>query len=374
MKKLIILLIFYLVSTSIYTQIENFTEKFELPNQVKETSGLLFLNNKIITHNDSGDAANIYELDNANGNILRTVTVTNATNIDWEDIAEDDSHIYIGDFGNNNGNRTDLKIYKILKSDFSNKTEVTAEEISFSYEDQTDFTSRPNNNNFDAEALLIYENNIYIFSKNWTDAMTRVYKLPTAAGTYTATKVSSANVEGLITGATSFGGHIILCGYDATAPFVIFISSNRSPDDNVFSNGFDKYSFSSELGVGSQVEGITAFGDGKFYISREEVNNTFFSLKPKLFEYKDSRALLLSTKKYENTYINVFPNPTSDFIRITSQEKIESIEIFSILGSKIYQSKSYKEKIDISNFEKGIYLLKITTTNKEISTRRVIKF
>lgn len=373
MKNLVLLIVFFFVSTSIYTQIEDFSEKFELPNQVKETSGLLFLNNKIITHNDSGDAANIYELDNATGNILRTVTITNATNIDWEDIAEDDTHIYIGDFGNNNGNRTDLKIYKILKSDFNNSTEVTAEEISFSYEDQTDFTSRPNNNNFDAEALIIYENSIYIFSKNWVDAMTRVYKLPTIAGTHVATKVSNANVEGLITGATTFGDHIILCGYDTTAPFVIFISSNRAPNDDIFSNGFDKYSFSSELGAGSQVEGITALIDGTFYISREEVNNTFFSLTPKLFEYKDNRALLLTTKKYNNFYIDVYPNPTADFIKITSQEKIENIEIFSVLDSRIYQTKNYKEKLDVSNLKKGVYLLKITSTNKEVVTKKIIK-
>ena len=43
------------------------------------------------------------------------LSVNKEENVDWEDITQDETHIYIADFGNNNGNRTDLKIYKILK-------------------------------------------------------------------------------------------------------------------------------------------------------------------------------------------------------------------------------------------------------------------
>ena len=52
------------------------------------------------------------------GTILRTISIANASNIDWEDLAENDTHLFIADIGNNNGNRQDLKIYTILKSDF----------------------------------------------------------------------------------------------------------------------------------------------------------------------------------------------------------------------------------------------------------------
>jgi hypothetical protein len=50
-------LLFAFTAAYSQNQIRNFKEKFELPEQVKETSGLLFLDGKIITHNDSGDAA-----------------------------------------------------------------------------------------------------------------------------------------------------------------------------------------------------------------------------------------------------------------------------------------------------------------------------
>ena len=156
------LFFFYLFYIKSFGQDFTLTEKFELPNQVEETSGLLYYNNKIITHNDSGSDANLYEIDPENGEITRVVTVVNATNIDWEDLGQDDTYIYIADIGNNNGNREDLKIYKILKSDFISSTNVTSQEITFSYEDQTDFSSQPNNSNFDAEAICVYQDQILI--------------------------------------------------------------------------------------------------------------------------------------------------------------------------------------------------------------------
>ena len=83
-------------------QIVNFKEKFELPAKVKETSGLLFLDGKIITHNERGYDANLYEIDSLSGTILRTISTANAKNVDWEDLAENDTHLFITDIGNNN--------------------------------------------------------------------------------------------------------------------------------------------------------------------------------------------------------------------------------------------------------------------------------
>ncbi len=83
---------------------------------IAETSGLVFFDNRLITHNDSGGMNALYEINTGTGNISRTVTIQNATNVDWEDICTDNDYIYIGDFGNNNGNRTNLKIYKVIEN------------------------------------------------------------------------------------------------------------------------------------------------------------------------------------------------------------------------------------------------------------------
>jgi hypothetical protein len=145
---------------------------------VSETSGLLFYNGKLITHNDSGDGPKLYELDTVSGNVSRTITITNATHVDWEDIAQDETYIYVGDFGNNNGDRTDLTIYRILKTDFNSSSSVSSEVITFSYEDQVDFTTNPYNHNFDAEGFSVYNNELIIFSKNWASDDVKAYSIP----------------------------------------------------------------------------------------------------------------------------------------------------------------------------------------------------
>ena len=133
MKKTIIVSAFILGTFTGIAQIVNVEEKFDLPTILSESSGAIFFNDKLIIHNDSGNENKLHELDTITAAVTRTVTVTNATNTDWEDIAQDDLSIYIGDIGNNSGNRTNLKIYKILKSDYQNSTNVTAEIINFSY-------------------------------------------------------------------------------------------------------------------------------------------------------------------------------------------------------------------------------------------------
>jgi hypothetical protein len=361
-------------------QIHNFKEKFELPDEVKETSGLLFLDGKIITHNDSGDAPNLYEIDSLSGAILRTVTISNATNTDWEDLAENDTHIFIADIGNNNGNRSDLKIFKILKSDFKNNTTVSAEIISYSYEDQTDFSSQPNSSNFDAEGIVIYGDDLLIFTKNWADFKTNVYKIPLTTGNYVATKVSAANVAGLITGATYNDDRFFLTGYDTSLiPFLIYIDFNRMPGEDIFSSGFNRISLANKLEQGSQVEAITNIGfTGNYYISRENVSTTVsgtvFTLKQKLYQFYDANSALLSIDKNELALINISPNPIIDKIHIKTSFNFYTIEIYNATGESVFISRLKNQKeIDISLLSAGIYYLKIQLKDTNSIVRKIIK-
>ena len=140
---------------------------------------------------------------------MRKVIISNATNYDWEDICRDSTYIYIGDFGNV-GSRTDLKIYRLSVSSYLttlNDT-VTADTIQYSYSDQTDFTPDQFNTNYDAEALISYNDSLYIFTKNWGNYWTNIYALPKTPGTYQISKVDSLYSEGLVTGAT-YNSYII---------------------------------------------------------------------------------------------------------------------------------------------------------------------
>src|SRR5947208_3083247 len=63
--------------------------KYNLNTMLNESSGLLWWNNQVWSHNDSGGEPSIYAMDISSNTIQRIVNVINATNVDWEDIAQD---------------------------------------------------------------------------------------------------------------------------------------------------------------------------------------------------------------------------------------------------------------------------------------------
>lgn len=360
------------------------TEKFTLPEEVKETSGLIFFNDRLITHNDSGDGPNLYEIDTISGNLVRTINITNATNVDWEDIAQDDTYIYIADIGNNSGDRQDLKVYRIAKADYLSSTSIAAQVISFSYEDQTDFTPQPNNTNFDAEAMGIHNNNIVIFSKNWVDLQTNAYVIPKTIGSHTAQKVSTFNSQGLITGADFAGDRIMLSGYDTTAtPFLIFVHENRPPGVDFFGGNPYRIEMTGTafLEQGSQVEAIGYFEfDFKCYVTREfsstDIGGTIFEFPQKLYEFTSDLFSLLSVNDDRlSKVIDIAPNPIESSFQVlqkTNPLEVKSIEMYDLRGKKII---SFENTIsaDISTFSQGVYLAKIEFTTGQIVVKKVIK-
>lgn len=251
-----------------------------------ETSGLLFYNNTLMTHTDSGGKAELYEVNATSGEITRTVEITNATNVDWEDIAQDASFIYIADIGNNSGDRTDLKIYKISKADYNAaENAVTAEIIAFTYADQLDFTRQPNRNNWDAEGLISYGDKLLIFTKNWEDNTTNVYAVPKTSGTHSAILESSYLINGLITGADSSPDErvIYLVGYSTSeAPFVCTIHNIPEHSLDVFSGEISE-KISDIVTLGHQVEGIALYKitptSHRLYLSNEKFNATIGPIK-----------------------------------------------------------------------------------------------
>jgi len=272
----------------------------EIQNPLKETSGLIYLNNKLITHNDSGGANALYELDSITGNITRTVIIDNAINTDWEDICYDDNYIYIGDFGNNNGSRTDLKVYRISISDyFDSDDTASADVINFSYADQTDFSPSDKITNFDAEALISYNGSLYIFTKNWGNYETNIYALPKIPGTYQIEKIGNIDSQGLVTGATynSRTNTILLTGYHLKSfPYSIIIEISDFISDD-FSNGaINRYQITIPNGYSRQIESITVLDCGQYYITSEEYSKLGWNSG--LYRLKIETDCVESTDKY----------------------------------------------------------------------------
>ncbi|GAL80456.1 hypothetical protein JCM19274_746 [Algibacter lectus] len=70
--------------------------------------------------------------------------------------------------------------------------------------------------------------------------------------------------------------------------------------------------------------------------------------------------------------INIYPNPASDVLHVSSSERIDHMELFSVLGEKVKQNYN-SDEITVKGLSTGIYLLKVFNNNRYITKKVVIK-
>ena len=168
-----------------------------LDRQVDESSGLARWGGFFWTINDSGNSAEVFKLD-AEGRLLSATPISNATNVDWESLAQDDRYLYIADTGNNFNSRQQFTIYRVAWSALESGT-ARAEKISFSFTDYLPGNSR--SHNFDSEALAVRGDELWLFTKNRGDGMSNLYRIPAQPGEYEVASSQSLPVLSLVTGA-----------------------------------------------------------------------------------------------------------------------------------------------------------------------------
>ena len=165
--------------------------------EVDETSGLASDGSYIWTINDSGNPNRLYRF-SPDGNALGSVLISNATNVDWESLAHDERFLYVADTGNNLNMRSEFIIYRIAL-DSLERASVEAELITISYKDYASGNLR--SHNFDAEAIAIRGDEIWLFTKNRGDRNTNLYRFPKLPGTYEIEKSQTLPVNSLVTAA-----------------------------------------------------------------------------------------------------------------------------------------------------------------------------
>jgi len=65
--------------------------------------------------------------------------------------------------------------------------------------------------------------------------------------------------------------------------------------------------------------------------------------------------------------IQIYPNPAQNLIQIETMRDFSYLEIYSITGKTIYRDK-FREMIDISSFENGLYYIKLLSDQFSYST------
>ena len=338
-----------------------------LPSILDETSALLFTDGKVFTINDSGNSADIFQFDSTTGQIIKTTRISNHSNIDWEDLAADSSHIYVGDFGNNNGDRTNLRILKIRKSAVyhPDSLDTKAEKLSFNYPDQSSFISG-STHNFDCESVFFWGGRLHLFSKNRGNRKTKHYSLNPNLSTQTAVLHDSLNTNGLITSASvsSDGKAAVLLGYDQSGTFPVFVWILFGFDGSNFFGGNRRRIELPGFFTTGQAEGIGFVSQSRLWVSNERFGN----IPPRVNQlniasyinpfFTGSREELPSAKGQF-----IFPNPAFNQVLINLKEN-ESYQIVNALGGMVAEGNN--GQVDLSNMTEGLYFVSIFKQGKPI--------
>lgn len=347
---------------------------FELPNAVKESSGLAFFNGKLWTFNDSGGQPILYAVDTISGNVTQKITLAGASNVDWEDITTDDDFVYVADVGNNDGNRTDLTIYKVLKSSIpvAGNSTVQADRIFFVYEDQY-LPGLKSEHNFDCEAIVAAGDSLYLFTKNRADQRCNLYCVPKTPGSYTAKKLSGFNSNGLITGADfdPEARQVVLTGYSkgTYVPFLWILWDFPGFD---FLKG-NKRRFELVNLLATQTEGVAFYAPFRTFVSAEKSSGysaRVFRLNTSM--WTGFTSLHQNIKTTAQKKMELIENPVKDYVLKIKQMYFEGQFRFAIFDSYGRQvcvfdretRNSVPIQIDLHSLRAGFYLITATSLHQ----------
>lgn len=144
--------------------------------EIREASGMVASRRHpgiFWVHNDSKNAPELFAV-KRDGQLVRSYKVA-ALNVDWEDIATDDSgHLFLGDIGNNDLRLPVRVIHQIAEPDpnvvpkSSNPLPVLT----------SNFYGFPAGGRFDAEGLAVWGNEVLIVTKRRDGQPAEVFRLP----------------------------------------------------------------------------------------------------------------------------------------------------------------------------------------------------
>lgn len=348
--------------------ITNYTPSFlvDFPNSLAENSGLADHLGLVFTHNDGGNSNLIFGFNPNTEQVESTLVLLNAPNEDWEDLAMSDQHFFVGDFGNNNGDRTDLRIFRFEKSlvPSTGSANISSEVIDFVFEDQVDFTSN-SNTNFDCEAVLYFNDSLHLFTKNRGDFQVKHYVLPNQPGDQVAVLRNSFDSQGMITAAdiSPDGENLILVGYTASASTFFYVIFDFEGSD--FFRGNKRRIDTGSFFENSQTEGVVFTGNTEGYISGESFN--VFTQRLHTFDISSWISALGVREQFPANEEVIFYNSNRQSIML---EKVFSaydrFEIYDAFG-RLVQEGALEQEAKVETQAKGLLFCRCIGPEREYS-------
>lgn len=100
----------------------------------------------------------------------------------------------------------------------------------------------------------------------------------------------------------------------------------------------------------------------------------FYRLKQLDLDGKFSYSAIKSVKMESENFVNVYPNPTSDYIMLDVQDwaKIKNAALFNATG-KLLMNVLHQKRIDVQNLPAGIYFMNIEDDKGKITVKKILK-
>ena len=345
-----------------------------LPGVLFESSALDFTGGSSFWSLDDSGRPEIFKI-TGDGSLTKTITITNAQNRNWEDMTHDAArnYMFIGDFGNNNNDRTNLRIYRIPYPSLISGTTTTADEIDFTYPDQKSIPSRWLN--FDAESFFHFQNKLFIFSKADGNAVgyTKMYSIPDSPGNYIATLVDSFYTNDRTTSAdiSPDGKSVILISNTHIHIFENFSGTN------FFGGEHTQLNIS---GQWTQKEGVTFTSNNEIFLTDENNGSGNHLYYIDLISWiPASSASPNLIEKINDVVASVYPIPANRYLNVllkNANEEKFTFSLFDITGKNVYEAQIENNFIPFiirtEDFTPGIYFYKIFSESKEIQTSRIV--
>jgi hypothetical protein len=330
----------------------------ELPT-VPEISGMVKVQDQIWVLNDGGNTPHLYQIDTL-GKIIDSTSFSNAGNTDWEELCCNATHIFIGDFGNNNGTRKDLRIFRFPISGLGTQN-VKVDTISFYYPYQIDFSSNPFTV-YDCEAFLAFKDSIVLFSKSYADAICRVYSIPNDKGIYETHLFDSLELDYWVTGAAMYNETVTLCGYG--------FNGNLIPKSSSFLFGLNGIYHPSivtlplALSFADQLESVMPVSEKIVWGAAERSNSSDATL----YAWEQKPASYAFPLLHE---FSVRPNPADKLVCIYNYDQLHGTLRILDKSGKIHLTESLtksEQEIDVSVLAPGTYYLIFSNGETVLST------
>jgi len=139
------------------------------------------------------------------------------------------------------------------------------------------------------------------------------------------------------------------------------------PGDFTFNTGDETSIVLFARGIGGADPGVGGSPKGFDFINGDESVRLNFMIL--------TNETALSTEDIFASNFKVYPNPAKDYISIQSNNiKINSVEVYNVIGKRLLISTELNDsKLNISNLNAGVYLLKISANERTLVKKVIIE-